>query len=242
MKMSYIPTLKALVKNLESHTRARGNPKEVLAILDTLVQENGGMMNIGPEKGKIIKDILRKNPPKTMIELGCFFGYSAVMFAGELQKVEGAKYTSFELSDEFAAISRRVVDFAGLSDKVDIVVGPASETLPEFWKKLKKQVDFAFIDHEKKAYVPDLQIMETVGLVAPGTVLVADNVILPGAPEYIKYVEASTDERKKLLNAGSTYPGKWNLLYDSSQIKVPLRHKGYFDALEVSRCVGVAEE
>lgn len=238
--MSYVPTLKALVKKLETHTRARGNPKEVLAILDTLVQENGGMMNIGPEKGNIIKEILRKNPPKTMIELGCFFGYSAVMFAGELQKVDGAKYTSFELSEDFAAISRRVVDFAGLSNKVDIVVGPASKTLPEFWERLKRQVDFAFIDHEKRAYVPDLQIMESLGLVAPGTILVADNVIRPGAPEYIKYVEASTDERKKLLNVGSQYPGKWNLLYDSNQIKVLL---GFgVDALEVSKCVGVAEE
>lgn len=238
--MSYVPTLKALVKKLETYTRARGNPKEVLAILDTLVQENGGMMNIGPEKGNIIKEILRKNPPKTMIELGCFFGYSAVMFAGELQKVDGAKYTSFELSEDFAAISRRVVDFAGLSNKVDIVVGPASKTLPEFWERLKRQVDFAFIDHEKRAYVPDLQIMESLGLVAPGTILVADNVIRPGAPEYIKYVEASTDERKKLLNVGSQYPGKWNLLYDSNQIKVLL---GFgVDALEVSKCVGVAEE
>ena len=175
-----------------------------------------------------------------MIELGCFFGYSAVMFAGELQKVDGAKYTSFELSEDFAAISRRVVDFAGLSNKVDIVVGPASKTLPEFWERLKRQVDFAFIDHEKRAYVPDLQIMESLGLVAPGTILVADNVIRPGAPEYIKYVEASTDERKKLLNVGSQYPGKWNLLYDSNQIKVLL---GFgVDALEVSKCVGVAEE
>ena len=181
--MSYVPTLKALVKKLETHTRARGNPKEVLAILDTLVQENGGMMNIGPEKGNIIKEILRKNPPKTMIELGCFFGYSAVMFAGELQKVDGAKYTSFELSEDFAAISRRVVDFAGLSNKVDIVVGPASKTLPEFWERLKRQVDFAFIDHEKRAYVPDLQIMESLGLVAHGSILVADNVIRQGARE-----------------------------------------------------------
>lgn len=238
--MSRVETLKALVKKLETHTPARGNPKKVLAILDTLVQEYGGMMNIGPEKGKIVKDVLQKNPPKTMIELGCFFGYSAVMFAGELQKVDGAKYTSFELSEDFAAISRRVVDFAGLSNQVDIVVGPASKTLPEFWERLKKQVDFAFIDHEKKAYVPDLQIMETLGLVGPGTILVADNIIRPGAPEYVKYIEASTDERKKLMNSGSPYPGKWNLLYDSNQIKVLL---GFgVDALEVSTCVGVAEE
>jgi predicted O-methyltransferase YrrM len=44
------------------------------------------------------------------------------------------------------------------------------------------QVGMVFLDHCKPCLLPDLRRMEVLGLVAPGTVVVADNVIYPGAP------------------------------------------------------------
>lgn len=41
-------------------------------------------------------------------------------------------------------------------------------------------------------YLADLKILEGAGLVAKGTVLVADNIIYPGAPDYLEYVKNST--------------------------------------------------
>ena len=40
-------------------------------------------------------------------------------------------------------------------------------------------------------YLSDLRALEAAGLVRPGTVLVADNVIFPGAPDYLAYVRQS---------------------------------------------------
>lgn len=233
--MTTLGTLKTIVAKLETHTEARGNPVETLKILDQLERECGGLMNIGPKKGQVVQELLRENPPKSVIELGCFYGYSAVLFGSELSDAASAKYTSFELDEDYAAISRRVVDFAGMSGKVNIIVGPAAEQLPKFWDLHKLPVDFVFIDHSKAAYVPDLQTMESLGLVAPGTVLAADNILIPGAPEYAHYVEASLEERKKLVRPDAPYPGKWNLVYKSKQVTVD--SSGFVDALEISHCV-----
>ena len=51
-------------------------------------------------------------------------------------------------------------------------------------------VDFVFLDHAKDAYLPDLLLMEERGWLHPGSVAVADNVKLPGAPEYRDYMRS----------------------------------------------------
>jgi catechol O-methyltransferase len=42
-----------------------------------------------------------------------------------------------------------------------------------------------FIDHAQHMFLPDLKLMEQHSLIASGTVLVTDNVIYPGAPDYL---------------------------------------------------------
>jgi len=39
------------------------------------------MMNIGDEKSVIVKDAIKKYQPKTILELGGYVGYSAIMMA-----------------------------------------------------------------------------------------------------------------------------------------------------------------
>lgn len=49
-------------------------------------------------------------------------------------------------------------------------------------------LDFAFLDHDKHGYLPDLQLMESRGWLHLGSVVVADNVKIPGAPKYWTYL------------------------------------------------------
>ncbi len=42
-----------------------------------------------------------------------------------------------------------------------------------------------------QCYLPDLLAMERLGLVAPGTLVLADNVLVPGAPDYLQHVGIS---------------------------------------------------
>ena len=49
-------------------------------------------------------------------------------------------------------------------------------------------LDLLFLDHAKEAYAPDLAMLERAGLVRSGAIVVADNVVFPGAPGYLEYV------------------------------------------------------
>ena len=96
-----------------------------------------------------------------------------------------------------------LVDLAGLSDTVKVVVGSSAASI----KRLHAtgsltQVDLMFLDHYKPAYTTDLKLCEHLKLVTPGTVLAADNVIKPGNPPYLEYVRNSTSEKQKQYESG----------------------------------------
>lgn len=86
------------------------------------------------------------------------------------------------------------VEYAGLSDKVDFVEGTVTTVLKEHMKKNGiDQFDFVFIDHEKSLYLPDLKYLLDEHMIAAGAVIVGDNILFPGAPDYRVFV--NTDPR-----------------------------------------------
>lgn len=86
-----------------------------------------------------------------------------------------------------AEVAKAVVSYAGFSDKVQIFVGKSSWELPKIAPKVGR-ADFVLLDHNKKLYLQDLQLMETLGIVSDDTRIAADNVIYPGAPDFLEYV------------------------------------------------------
>jgi predicted O-methyltransferase YrrM len=48
-------------------------------------------------------------------------------------------------------------------------------------------LDFVFLDHDKKAYLTDLESILDRGWLHPDSIVVADNVKVPGAPKYRAY-------------------------------------------------------
>ena len=51
------------------------------------------------------------------------------------------------------------------------------------------KLDLIVLDHAKWCYLPDLKAMEKAGLLHEGTVVIADDCLWPGAPDYLEYVE-----------------------------------------------------
>lgn len=228
----------------------KGNPTKVLEAIDEFPQP---LMTIGKYKGKLIVEQMCKIEPNIMIELGCYVGYSAILFGNELKKYNEkgtvhSKYYSFEVNEEFAKFAWQLIDLAGLADCVEIIVGKAGHTLPEFEARLSREndkytpVDFIFIDHWKDMYVPDLRVLESLNLVSPGTVICADNIYKPGAPEYVKYVQSTPQERERfnssVANVSSeVHIGRWNIIYESETVPVTNPETGHEDAVEVTKCV-----
>lgn len=220
----------------------RGNPAKVLEVIDEYNDNVEWFMSIGPIKGKVIVEKIRETKPQIMIELGGYVGYSAILFASTMGDL--GKYYTFEASEEYATIARKIIDLAGLSLKVEIFVGKAGRTLPEFEEKLAlgkrghARIDFVFIDHDKGLYLPDLRVLESLGMIAPGTTIVADNIYYADVPEYVAYIKSSPEEKREhnydIVNiSGKEFPGRWNILYETKTIEV----RELQDAMEISKCI-----
>lgn len=101
-----------------------------------------------------------------------------------------------ERDPAFAAVIMSLVDLAGLSDVVKVVVGSSDEAIARLYETGQlKHIDLMFLDHYKPAYTTDLKLCEELGLITEGSVLAADNVIKPGNPPYLKYVRSSVEEK-----------------------------------------------
>lgn len=182
-------------------------------------------MNVGDDKGNIVAGLIRQTRPKTMLELGGYCGYSTILFANALREAGGEKYYSLERNAEFAQNIEALVEFAGLNDIVQVVVGPSNEGIKQLHRSGKvNHIDMMFLDHYKPAYTTDLKLCESVGLISKGTMLVADNVIAPGNPPYLKYVRSSVKEKRAALMQESTrqdtedFPGRSAAQYGEVEV------------------------
>ncbi|TVY15547.1 putative catechol O-methyltransferase 2 [Lachnellula arida] len=240
----------ALIEYMYSHPllpQLRGNPTNILAAIDTFAQTVTGLINIGETKGEIITPLIRQNKPATMLELGGYIGYSAIMFGDALKQAGGKKYYSVEKNPLFAAVAASLVDLAGLKDTVQIIVGTGAEGIQRlfddgsFQGKKDSRLGMVFFDHHKPSYTADLKLSEQLGLVGAQTVLVADNMILAGNPPYAEWVRASIAEKKRMVAGASTADilGNPNLQYRSRSV-ISFEPSGMEDALEITECVGVA--
>ncbi|TVY33301.1 putative catechol O-methyltransferase [Lachnellula subtilissima] len=180
----------------------RSIPTNILAAIDTFAQTVAGLSNIGDTKGEIITPLIRQNKPATMLELGVYIGYSAIMFGDALKKAGGKKYYSVEKNPLFAAVVASLVEMAGLKDTVRIIVGTGAEGIQSLFhdgslQGKYSQLGMIFFDHHKPSYTADLKLCEQLGLVGAQTVLVADNMILPGNPPYAEWVRAVLQRRSE---------------------------------------------
>ena len=210
-----------------SYVEAVGAPGDATRVLRAM--ETFGarypMFAIGPVKGLIVDDVVRRRRPTSVLEVGSFLGYSAVRIGSQLPK--GAAMVCVEASDEFAATARRIVAHAGLGSVVDFVVGRAEDVdLRALAGRFRGgAADLVFLDHCKECYAPDLRRLEGAGLVAKGTVVVADNVVYPGAPGYLDAV-AAPDYATVLRDAPYESRGwetKWKEVPDAMSVSTRLR-------------------
>ncbi|KAI9598422.1 catechol O-methyltransferase [Syncephalis fuscata] len=168
-------------------------------------------MFVGDDKGPIIDEAIRERKPKIAFELGAYCGYSAVRFGKLIRELTpGAKYYSFEFNPKYMEIATEIVRFAGLSDVVEFTQGAFSDSIDGFLASHPsvKHIDFALIDHVKQFYLKDLNLMENKDLIIKlhqDTVVVGDNIIYPGTPEYYEYVSTSPHYRTVLHKSNVEY-------------------------------------
>ena len=177
----------ALARYVTEHA-PRGDVAAAIAAVDEFCYEQSFMINVGDEKGALLDAAVRRAAPDRLLELGTYCGYSALRTANVMP--DGAHLTSIEFNPANADIARRIIDHAGAGDRVTVVVGTlgdgggTADALESEHGLGGGSLGFVFMDHDKDAYLPDLELILERGWLKPGAVVVADNVKFPGAPEY----------------------------------------------------------
>lgn len=186
-----------------------GDARGVLRAMDTF-GEYYPMYKLGDEKGNILARLVRDRAPVRSLEVGTFLGYSAIWTAINLPP--GSQLVCVEFEPRHVQVARELTEYAGVSDRVQILQGAGKERIPDVVNIFGKDnaADMIFLDHCKECYLPDLVAMEEAGLVGTGTVVVADNVVYPGAPGFLEYVDTSQGRyRTELLDAMFEYDQVW---------------------------------
>ncbi|BBZ44344.1 methyltransferase [Mycobacterium parmense] len=180
----------AAVDYVLAHARP-GDIDDVLSAIDTFAYEKSMLINVGDEKGLLLDAAVRRANPALALELGTYCGYGALRIA---RAAPNAKVYSVELAEANAANARRIWTHAGVADRVTCVVGTIGDggrTLDTLASKhgfTSGALDFVFLDHDKDAYLDDLKSILERGWLRPGSIVVADNVRVPGAPKYREYM------------------------------------------------------
>jgi catechol O-methyltransferase len=182
----------ALVRYVIARARP-GDVADTIRVIDDFCYNHSVMINIGDEKGEILDQAVRKAKPRRLLELGTYCGYSALRMAQVMPA--DARLYSIEISSANADIARRIWDHAGVGDRITVLVGSIGDdgfTMRRLGADhgfAADMLDFVFLDHDKAAYLSDLQRILGQGWLHPGSVVVADNVLFPGAPKYRAYMK-----------------------------------------------------
>lgn len=107
-----------------------------------------GMM-ISEEQGLFLRILVAAINAKQVVEVGTFTGYSAACMAAALPA--DGRLLCCDVSEEWTSIGARHWKRSGLSDRIDLRLAPALDTLRAL--PGDPPLDFAFVDADKDNYV-----------------------------------------------------------------------------------------
>jgi predicted O-methyltransferase YrrM len=155
-----------------------GPPDPVLeeALRDS---ERAGLpaIQVSPLQGRLLQMFARLQGARRILEIGTLGGYSSIWLARSLPP--GGRLITLELAPRHAEVARANLARAGLSEAVEVRVGPARESLARLAEEGTEPFDLVFLDADKEAYPEYLEWAIRLG--RSGTLIIADNVVRGGA-------------------------------------------------------------
>jgi len=198
--MTAMPLQVRLLEHVLQNTKL-GSAEDIINKVDEFCWTNP-TMNIGPVKGKILDEAVLSmgSSPKIVVELGSYMGYSTLRLASLLRKTApDAVLYSVDPNPLGHAIKTTLLDRSGLlGSKVKNELAFSGDIL----KKIAAHndtIDVLFLDHVKELYLGDTMLAVELGLLKPGlSLVVADNVIASGTPEYRKWMMENKEFETKI--------------------------------------------
>ncbi|MGH9265999.1 MAG: O-methyltransferase [Acidimicrobiales bacterium] len=161
--------------DIEAYAVAHTSPEDPLladvAATTRATQEDHGMM-VGLLEGRYLETLVWLSGARRILEIGCFTGYSALSMAAALPP-DGA-ITTCEVDPDRAALARRHFDASPWGDRIEILLGPALDSI----RTLDGPFDLVFIDADKTNYANYYEAV--LPLLSDRGLMVADNVLWRG--------------------------------------------------------------
>jgi len=129
-------------------------------------------IDVSPAHGRLLQLLARMMGARRILEIGTLGGYSTICLARALP--EDGRVVTLEIDPHHAAVARENLARAGVADKVELIIGPAADTLA----RLEGPFDFVFIDADKPSN--PVYLKEAIRLSRPGTAILVDNVVREG--------------------------------------------------------------
>ncbi|ORJ60023.1 O-methyltransferase [Mycobacterium simiae] len=189
-------------------------PKDVDAFLDsTVIGEDPALsaalaasdaaglpqIAVSPQQGKFLSVLAAAMGARRILEIGTLGGFSTIWLARGAGPQ--AQVVTLEYEPRHAEVARANLQQAGVADRVQVVVGPALETLPTV---SGAPFDMVFVDADKENYVAYLEW--AVKLTRPGALIVLDNVIREGAILTPETADARAQATRRTLQVMGEHP------------------------------------
>lgn len=134
------------------------------------------LVHVSPAQGKFLKLLVQMMGAKRVLELGTLTAYSTIWMA--LAVPEDGKIISLDYDENHVALARDNIEFAGMSDKIEVIQGLAVDSLEQLIADGVEPFDFIFLDADKGNN--PIYLTLCLQLSRPGTVIVGDNVVRRG--------------------------------------------------------------
>ncbi|WP_353826557.1 O-methyltransferase [Agromyces sp. SYSU T0242] len=159
-------------------------------LVDTLVEDDVALtqgladaadaglpaIEVTPLGGKFLHLLARMTGARRVLEVGTLGGYSTTWLARGIP--DDGRVVTLELEPLHAEVARRNLERAGVAERVDVMVGPAVDSLRRLAERDVEPFDLVFIDADKESNATYVDWAIRLG--HPGTVIVVDNVVRSG--------------------------------------------------------------
>jgi len=171
---------KSFVLSTELHNYILEHSSPIDAVQEWLIARTGelgpiSMMQVAPEQGWFLTMLTRVTRAKFAVEIGTFTGYSSLCIARGLGP--NGRLLCCDVSEEWTSIAREAWERAGVDDRVELRLAPATETLGAL--PADTVIDLAFIDADKPNYAAYYEAV--LARLAPDGIIAVDNVLWSGA-------------------------------------------------------------
>ena len=168
-------------------------PDEVLTAAVRASEEAGlPAIQVSPPQGKLLQLLAQTLGAKAILEFGTLGGYSTIWLGRALP--EDGRLITLEADPRYAEVAQGNIARAGLSERVELRVGPALDLLPGLDAEGAGPFDLVFIDADKPNYQAYYEAV--LPLLAENGLVIADNVLWSG-----RVVEPDGDESTEAIKA-----------------------------------------